>query len=253
MHAIILAAGVGERLGPVADDKPKSLLDMGGQSLLARHCQALRGLGIDAIHVVTGFRSELIDAELRSLPAGTGVVCLRNADFRLGSILSLWTARQVLRGGSPVLLMDADVLCHAGILATLARTGVSNCFLLDRDYEPGDEPVKLCLRAGRIVEFRKQVPRDLDFDVQGESVGFFRFAPAMAAALADRCQQYVDMQRTRDPYEEAIRDLVLESPDQFGCEDITGMPWIEIDFPADVARARDEVLPRLATQDSMTP
>ena len=34
----------------------------GGQSLLARHCQALRGLGIHDIHVVTGFRAELIDA-----------------------------------------------------------------------------------------------------------------------------------------------------------------------------------------------
>jgi choline kinase len=149
--------------------------------------------------------------------------------------------------------MDADVLCHAGILETLARTSVPNCFLLDRDYEPGDEPVKLCIRAGRVVEFRKQVPRDLDFDVQGESVGFFRFAPAMAAALADRCQHYVDTGRSRDPYEEAIRDLALESPAQFGYEDITGLPWIEIDFPADVARARDEILPRLAMQGSMTP
>ena len=32
--------------------------------------------------------------------------------------------------------------------------------------------------------------------------------------------------------------------DRFGCEDVTGMPWTEIDFPDDVvARARDEVLP----------
>lgn len=253
MQALILAAGVGERLGPVADGKPKSLLDMGGQSLLARQCHALRGLGIGAIHVVTGFGSELIDAELASLPAGERVRRLHNAEFRLGSILSLWTARAVLRSGSPVLLMDADVLCHAGVLAALARTHVPNCFLLDRDFEPGDEPVKLCVRTGRIVEFRKQLPPDLVCDLQGESVGFFRFAPVMASALADRCQHYVDAGRTREPYEEAIRDLALEAPDSFGYEDITGLPWVEIDFPADVARARAEILPRLAAQGSMAP
>jgi choline kinase len=31
----------------------------------------------------------------------------------------------------------------------------------------------------------------------------------------------------------------------FGFEDITGLPWIEIDFADDVLRARSEILPRL--------
>ncbi len=48
-------------------------------------------------------------------------------------------------------------------------------------------------------------------------------------------------------YEEAIRDLLRAvPPGMFGIEDVTGLPWIEIDFPADVARAETEVLPRLA-------
>ena len=35
----------------------------------------------------------------------------------------------------------------------------------------------------------------------------------------------------------------LADPDRFGYEDVTGKPWIEIDFPQDLARARAEVLP----------
>jgi choline kinase len=47
-------------------------------------------------------------------------------------------------------------------------------------------------------------------------------------------------------YEVAIRDLVLaDRAGEFGVEDVTGLPWIEIDFMEDVARAEAEVLPRL--------
>jgi choline kinase len=52
--------------------------------------------------------------------------------------------------------------------------------------------------------------------------------------------------RRRDPYEEAIRDVLLTSQRRtFSFEDITGMPWIEIDFAADVERATCEILPRI--------
>ena len=119
-----------------------------------------------------------------------------------------------------------------------------NCFLLDRDFEPGDEPVKLCLRDGEIVEFHKQID-GVAFDTCGESIGFFRFEPAVAAAVLAAGQVHADAGRHDLWYEEAIRDVVLQAPDRFGCEDVTGLPWIEIDFPEDMRRAEREVLPRL--------
>jgi choline kinase len=247
MQAIILAAGVGERLGDTALGRPKALLEMGGASLLARHCRVLRAHGVTEIHVITGYGADLVAAELEALPDGSRIRRTLNPGFRLGSVMSLRAAGPVLRAGSPVLVMDADVLYDARVLARLIRSPLHNCFLLDRDYEPGDEPVKLCIRSGSIVEFRKQLPADLRCDMQGESVGFFRFDPDIAAALADRCDEYAAADRQREPYEEVIRDLVLATPDRFGYEDVTGLPWIEIDFPADIERARTEVLPRLAS------
>ena len=68
-------------------------------------------------------------------------------------------------------------------------------------------------------------------------MGFFRFDAAVAARLASQAQKYVENGRTDEPYEEAIRDLLRETPGLFQFEDITGLPWIEIDFPADVERA----------------
>jgi len=115
---------------------------------------------------------------------------------------------------------------------------------MDRDFEDGDEPVKLCLKGGRPVEFRKKASGS--YDMVGESVGFFRLAPAVAAALARAAQSYVDAGRLDEPYEEAIRDVLLAGgAGPFGWEDVTGLPWIEIDFPDDVRRAREEIMPCL--------
>ena len=45
------------------------------------------------------------------------------------------------------------------------------------------------------------------------------------------------------PHEEAVRDLLRERSQVFEVADVTGAPWIEIDFPIDVLRAAHEVLP----------
>ena len=116
---------------------------------------------------------------------------------------------------------------------------------MDRDFEPGDEPVKLCLRAGAIVDFHKKVQGS--FDLMGESVGFFRFDERASRRLAAIVEDHVASSRAHLPHEEAVRDLLLERSQSFEVCDVTGAPWIEIDFPADVARAAREVLPQLET------
>jgi choline kinase len=240
----LLAAGVGERLGEVSGNRPKVLLEFGGRTLLARHMDALRASGVAGLDIVTGYRADLIEAELDALGAAGYARIVPNPDFTEGSVVSLWRAREALTHGGDVLLMDGDVLYDRRILARLVDTGIANCFLMDRDFEPGDEPVKLCVRDGRLVEFRKKVAGT--FDLRGESVGFFRFSPDVARRIAAAAGGYVDAGRREEPYEEVLRDVLLAAaPDAFGYEDVTGLPWIEIDYPGDVERAAREVLPRI--------
>jgi choline kinase len=139
--------------------------------------------------------------------------------------------------------MDGDVLYDRAMLRRLRDGAAENSLLVDRELEPGDEPVKLCFDAAdRIVDFRKK-PENPGVR-HGESVGFFRFSPATAAELADRCDWYVENAPHLE-YEEAIRDLMLADPTRFGAEDITDLAWTEIDFEEDVVKARDIVLPQL--------
>jgi choline kinase len=242
VKAVILAAGVGKRLNR-GSRLPKCLLNFGGRSLLDRHLSALATAGIDSVSLCVGYEADQIRAAI-DLTAEPRILGLHNPLYRLGSIVSLWTARGTLLSGDDVLVMDADVLYDPAILMRLAGSASPTCFLMDRQFDSGDEPVKICLSAGRIVEFRKQIAPGLTYNSIGESVGFFRFSADMARRLATVASAYVADGRTDEPHEEALRDLALAFPEEIGVEDITGLPWIEIDFPEDVDRAK-AMLPRI--------
>lgn len=61
MKAIIIAAGMGSRLNPLTNDKPKCMLELNGKTLLQHQIDALRGAGIDRIAVIKGYKKEKIN------------------------------------------------------------------------------------------------------------------------------------------------------------------------------------------------
>jgi choline kinase len=241
-RALILAAGRGLRMG--GEGPPKALLRFGGSSLLSRHLAVLEACGVTDIAITIGYCAAEVRREVEQRAGGGEIALIENPLFLQGSMVSLWHGREVLRGGASILLMDADVLYDRRLIMRLLDSPHENVFLLDRDIEPGEEPVKLCVSNGRIVDFHKRP--QVAHEWHGESVGFFRFSAESAAELADRVEGYVAAGRTNVEYEEAIRDMVLaRGGEGFGFEDITGLPWVEIDFPEDVQRAEAVVLPHL--------
>jgi choline kinase len=241
----MLAAGRGTRLfGPAAGQPPKSLLRFDGASLLARHLEALAALGVADLTVVTGYGADQIEDELSRAPAGLPVRTIYNPRFERGALVSLWTAREILRSGDDVLFMDADVLYHRGLLERLCAAAARNCLLFDANFEPGEDPVMICLAAGRIAEFGKQVPGR--FERVGEWPGFARLEPRAAARFAGAAEAQVAAGDLDAAYEPALRRAILD-PDvpAFGIADVSDLPWIEIDYPEDLERARGEIMRRL--------
>ena len=247
MRAILLAAGRGLRLQQPTDaELPKCLLEFGGRTLLQRHLELLGRAAVSEVVLALGFRHEAIEAHVRQLAAAPRISTVLNPRFELGSVLSLHAAAAALTAGGDVLLMDADVLYHERIMRALtAGPPPCNRLLIDREFEPGDEPVKVCVRNGVPLELRKRPDPSLSYDTIGESVGFFRFSNPAARRLAAIVGDYVNSGRAAQPHEEAVRDLLREASQPFEVSDITGAPWIEIDFPADLRRAREQILPRL--------
>ena len=66
---------------------------------------------------------------------------------------------------------------------------------------------------------------------------FFKFSNVVFKKLHEQANLYFISNNHEAAYEEAIRDVLLDNPELFNYEDITGIPWIEIDFPEDIINA----------------
>lgn len=245
MKAIIYAAGVGRRLEGRFGPRPKLLLEFGGRSLLDWHLQRLREIGCDELLVVVGYMREEMEAQLAVLGAKHGVRTrsIVNPDFTEGSVLSFAVSIPELeRQREPLLLMDGDVLYPTAMLRQLWESSHPTALLVDREYSTADDdPVLVPMRAGRPFDFRKQWTGEADS--VGESIGFFKLDPRDLPRLIEETRRRMTGASRRDSYDDVLRELVREG--RFGAEDVTKLPWTEIDFPGDADRAEQEVLPAI--------
>jgi choline kinase len=239
MKAIILAAGVGKRLWPVTQHRPKCLIEIGGRTLLAHYLQELAAGGIKQAVIVVGHKQDMIKAAVGAGLHGVDVRYLASDQYRRGSITSLWLARQEL--DDDVVVMDADVLFHRQILRRLIESSSPTALLLDETVKQQTEECMAIVRGGRIVALTKRMPDRYDF--AGEGVGFLKVRRADCPSLIVSLKAHIDRGEWDMEYEDALREF-FETV-RVGFEKIGGLPWTEIDFPEDVMRAERDVLPKL--------
>ena len=120
MKVVMLAAGIGARLGFAPAKHPaKVLLRFGGKTLLQYHIENFRRLGIDELVLGVGHHHQDIGQEIANLGAQDFVRTVFNENYEEGNIVTSWTLRDELDCGDSVLLMDADVLYDEDMLDRL--------------------------------------------------------------------------------------------------------------------------------------
>src|SRR2546425_9785864 len=92
MKAIILAAGVGKRIGAATGNRPKCLHEFGGRSLLVRYLDALLAVGGKSAVLVVGHRQELIPGAGGGRYRGLAVRYVGNDQYHPGHLYFLWGA-----------------------------------------------------------------------------------------------------------------------------------------------------------------
>lgn len=245
MHAIILAAGVGSRLfGDDRSQPSKCLIEFDGKSLLARHFGVLRKLGVDRLTLTVGYRQDQVIEEAGRHADDDFLDVIENPMYRGGSLISLWYARQTMRRGEDVLFMDADTLYDPEVIQRLIDSEHASAFVYDDDLDEGDDPVRICLRDGEVVDFGKRIVGQ--FDAVGEWPGFMKISAETGPLIARSLENYIEGGHLMATYEEAVRDVIVGGPTgAFGIVDVSDLSWIEIDFPEDLERAREVILPKL--------
>ena len=112
MKLIILAAGVGSRLGSITTKEPKPLLKIGNLTLIERLIRQFLKCNIKNINIVTGYKANLIKKRL-----GNKYNFFNYKNFRkTNNLHTLWSAKHLLNGKEDVIVAFADLLIEDKIV-----------------------------------------------------------------------------------------------------------------------------------------
>jgi choline kinase len=249
MKAIIVAAGMGRRLSPYTDDRPKTLVEINGRSILERQIDAYRAAGVDEIDIVRGYMKEKIAA------AAAGARFYDNDDFRNNNILSsLFYAEPAMAGG--FLFSYSDIVFRPEVVRTVIETEGDYALVIDRRWHeayvgrvnhPVEEGEVARVDDGRVTLVgKKTMPPEA---ATGEFIGLARFsahaAEKMRARFHERKRELAGKPYGRAPKFEVayLTDLLndlIASGEIMRPAFIDG-GWREIDTVEDLERAKGVV------------
>lgn len=244
MKAIIVAAGMGRRLSPYTDDRPKTLVEVNGRSILARQVDAYRAAGVDEIYIVRGYMKEMILVD--------GAHYFDNDDYRSNNILtSLFYAEPAMDGG--FLFSYSDIVFRPEVVRTTIETEGDYALVIDRRWHEAyvgrkDHPVEegevARVDRGKVTLVgKKTMPPD---EATGEFIGLARFSAAAVTAMKQRFHQrraelagkpYGRAPRFEVAYLTDLLNDLIESGAVMRPAFIDG-GWREIDTVEDLERAK---------------
>jgi choline kinase len=241
--AIIVAAGMGRRLQPYTDDRPKCLVEINGRSILERQLDAYRACGVEELAIVRGYRKDQIQ-----IP---GARTFDNDAYRDNNILvSLFYAEAAMQGG--FLFSYSDIVFRPEAVRAAIDTPGDFSLVIDRRWHEAyvgrkDHPVEEG-EVARVVDGRvtlvgkKTLPAA---EASGEFIGLMRVSADGAEKLRARFHQR-RASHAGQPYGRAPRfevayltDLLndlIDSGETMNAAFIDG-GWREIDTVEDLTRA----------------
>jgi phosphoenolpyruvate phosphomutase len=172
MKAIIIAAGIGNRLKPLTDNLPKCMLKFGGKTLLQRQLKVFNSCGIKDIGIIKGYKKEKI--------AYPGIKYYINDDYENNNILnSLFYAGEAIKG--EVIISYSDILFRKQVVERLLESKKDISIVVDVDwrenykgrrYHPTEEAEKVILDTDNdVLEIGKIVTKK---HVHGEFIGMMK-------------------------------------------------------------------------------
>ena len=258
MKAIIVAAGTGSRLGELAKDTPKSLLDVNGQSILERQISVFKKLGISDITVIIGPHTEKFTFK--------NISFIQDKNYLEHDILSsLMLAHSIMY--DDVIVSYGDVIFDEHVLQPLINFKGLIGLCIDFNWEKNYDGRKLRLKqeattvqiknnmCTKIVDGRELAKSKIKGDLKysnyerqklGEFVGLMRLSKHGSTIFIKRYEELInshigsfhDAPSISQAY---FTDMLQELIDN----DIEILPipvqgkWCEIDTVEDLKRAKD--------------
>jgi len=200
MRAVILAAGRGSRMGALAEDRPKCLVELAHKPLIRHQIAALRSGGVPAIGIVRGYLGHMIDIE--------DVTYFENPHWaETNMVMSLVAAATWLRS-DPVVISYADIFYRRGAVRELVASSGDLVVAYDRNWRSlwtrrfvdplSDAETFRTDARGNLIDIGKRTTQ-ID-DIEGQYMGFLKFTPkawraveAVLAAVDTKTRDSMDM------------------------------------------------------------
>ena len=240
MTAVLLAAGCARRLGQVTRETPKCLLEVGGKSLIRHQIDAMKACGVDQFIVVVGFWADKIRAHL-----GDSVKYVLNEVYdSTNSLYSLSLALPKVSGG--MVLTNGDVLFHPKLLAQLLGSPHPDALLYEPGEQLGAEEMKVRLEGGRVMAMSKTLEPGT---YHGENLGVLKFSAEGVRKLRAAADELIGKNEL-NAWAPMATDAICKDTPIYGIS--SGLlPWVEVDFPADLERARKLIWPRIQPEKEL--
>jgi CDP-L-myo-inositol myo-inositolphosphotransferase len=243
MKALIIAAGRGSRLNGLTKDKPKSLIQLLGLSLIERIILTAKQAGVEEFVVTIGYLGDKIKAHLGDgRKFGVKITYIENKEWEKGNGVSVLKAKGLLANENFFLLMS-DHVFDDRILKELVDYDTRSSVVLAVDRtEPSPGDTKVLEKGGKVLDIGKDIEVSNCMDA-----GIFLCSPKIFSyikkavkkgktELADCIDKAV---KNRDA---AIFDITqIESYASKMRKEITPW-WIDIDTEKDLIKAKEAII-----------
>ncbi len=245
MKAIILVAGIGNRLSSRVTDRPKCLVEVGDRTILDWQLQHLRACGVRDVVLVTGYLREMVQDHVQAYGDMDFSFIVNDRFSETNTAYSLYLARHEMT--DEFLYLNGDVFFHPEVVRRLLTACEPNVLAMERK-QCGEEEVKAVLDGTRITAISKTVDPKSAY---GEFIGVARFSRGIGPFFRATLERVIEKEnKWTDFFEKALDAMAAKV--EFTALDITDLPCVEIDFPQDLDHARKSVLPRI-TRDAAAP
>jgi choline kinase len=235
---MVLAAGVGSRLGDETAELPKTLIGVDGhRTILDIALANFAHVGLSDAVIVTGYAHDRLAERVPELERRHGVtleLVFNPKAKEWNNCYSLWCARAAFAEG--VLLANGDTVHPASVEERLLEARGPDLVIAVDDSKPlGDEEMKVHVTGDGYLD---RINKALDPDTaHGEYIGVTLIEPSAAAPLAAALEANWRRDTTLY-YEDGFQELA-DRGGRVGIAPIGSVEWVEVDDHRDLARARE--------------
>ncbi len=231
---VILAAGIGSRLRPMTNHKPKCLVKSAGKPILQYQIDAYIQAGVREIVILVGYEGRAIADYCKHI-RDVSIRIVENAEYETtNNMYSLHLVRGYVRGRG-FILNNADLVVDPSLVRRLLQCPGDDAVAVDTTTYI-DESMKVALGAdGYIRDISKAVPPALS---HGCSIDFYKFSAASGEVLFDEIARIVEVEGSLHEWTEVAMQRLFQSGRlDFRPCDIAGLAWVEVDNYEDLALA----------------